>query len=159
MAKNITINDRNVRIQIWDTAGEEAFRSITRSYYKSSTCAFIVYDITEQKTFYDVTSWLQDCRDMCYKNILIYLIGNKSDLEEKRQVTYEEGKKFAQDNNLVFYETSALNGNNIEEIFNQSASQLVQKLEAGELKDDFNNSGIKVFKSNEGEKKKKKGCC
>ena len=159
MAKNINVNGRNVRIQIWDTAGEEAFRSITRSYYKSSTCAFIVYDITEKKTFYDVTSWLQDCRDMCYKNILIYLIGNKSDLEEKRQVTYEEGKKFAQDNNLVFYETSALNGNNIEEIFNQSASELVQKLEAGELKDDFNNSGIKVFKSNEGEKKKKKGCC
>ena len=95
MAKNISINERNVRIQIWDTAGEEAFRSITRSYYKSSTCAFIVYDITEQKTFYDVTSWLQDCRDMCYKNILIYLIGNKNDLENKRQVSQEEAQKFA----------------------------------------------------------------
>ena len=73
-------NDLDIDVQLWDTAGEEAFRSITRSYYKSSTCAFIVYDITEQKTFYDVTSWLQDCRDMCYKNILIYLIGNKNDL-------------------------------------------------------------------------------
>ena len=159
MAKNISVNNRNVRIQIWDTAGQEAFRSITRSYYKSSTCAFIVYDITEKKTFYDVTSWLQDCRDMCYKNILIYLIGNKCDLEDKRQVTEEEGREFAEENNLVFFETSALNGNNIEEIFTQSATELVNKLEAGELKDDFNNSGIKVFKSNEGEKKKKKGCC
>ena len=161
MAKNILINDRNVRIQIWDTAGQEAYRSITRSYYKSSTCAFIVYDITEKKTFYDVTTWLQDCRDMCYKNILIYLIGNKSDLEEKRQVTQEEGKKFAEENNLVFFETSALNGNNIEEIFVQSATELVKKLEKGELKDDFSNSGIKVYNYNkepEG-KKKKKGCC
>ena len=161
MAKNISINDRNVRIQIWDTAGQEAYRSITRSYYKSSACAFIVYDITEKKTFYDVTTWLQDCRDMCYKNILIYLIGNKSDLEEKRQVTQEEGRQFAEENNLVFFETSALNGNNIEEIFVESATELVKKLEAGELKDDFNNSGIKVFnynKETEGTKKKK-GCC
>ena len=160
MAKNILVNNRNVRIQIWDTAGQEAFRSITRSYYKSSTCAFIVYDITEKKTFYDVTSWLQDCRDMCYKNILIYLIGNKSDLEDKRQVTEEEGRQFAEENNLVFFETSALNGNNIEEIFTQSATELVNKLEAGELKDDFNNSGIKVIKSNkEQQTKSKKGSC
>ena len=161
MAKNISVNNRNVRIQIWDTAGQEAFRSITRSYYKSSTCAFIVYDITEKKTFYDVTSWLQDCRDMCYKNILIYLIGNKSDLEDKRQVTEEEGRELAEENNLVFFETSALNGNNIEEIFTQSATELVNKLEAGELKDDFNNSGIKIIKSNKEQqtKDKKGGCC
>ncbi len=161
MAKNISVNNRNVRIQIWDTAGQEAFRSITRSYYKSSTCAFIVYDITEKKTFYDVTSWLQDCRDMCYKNILIYLIGNKCDLEDKRQVTEEEGREFAEENNLVFFETSALNGNNIEEIFTQSATELVNKLEAGELKDDFNNSGIKIIKSNKEQqtKDKKGGCC
>ena len=161
MAKNISVNNRNVRIQIWDTAGQEAFRSITRSYYKSSICAFIVYDITEKKTFYDVTSWLQDCRDMCYKNILIYLIGNKCDLEDKRQVTEEEGREFAEENNLVFFETSALNGNNIEEIFTQSATELVNKLEAGELKDDFNNSGIKIIKSNKEQqtKDKKGGCC
>ena len=156
MAKNISINDKNVRIQIWDTAGEEAYRSITRSYYKSSTCAFIVYDITEKKTFYDVSTWLQDCRDMCYKNILIYLIGNKSDLEDKRQVTQEEAKQFAEENNLVFYETSALNGDNIEEIFVQSATELMNKLEAGELKEDFNNTGIKVFTYNKDSEGKKK---
>ena len=160
MAKNISINNKSVRIQIWDTAGQEAFRSITRSYYKSSTCAFIVYDITDKKSFYDVTSWLQDCRDMCYKNILIYLIGNKSDLEDKRQVSQEEGKKYAEENNLVFYETSALNGNNIEEIFVQSATELIRKLEAGEISNS-KDTGIKVFNySNSDENKKKKsGCC
>ena len=164
MSKNISIKDRNIRIQIWDTAGQEAYRSITRSYYKSSTCAFIVYDITEKKTFDDVDIWLRDCRDICYKNVLIYLIGNKSDLEDKRQVTFEEGKQYAEENNLVFFETSALNGSNIEEIFIQSATDLVNKLESGELNNDLSNSGIKVFQyPNKGiEDKmlnKKKGGC
>ena len=164
MSKNISIKDRNIRIQIWDTAGQEAYRSITRSYYKSSTCAFIVYDITEKKTFDDVDIWLRDCRDICYKNVLIYLIGNKRDLEHKRQVTFEEGKQYAEENNLVFFETSALNGSNIEEIFIQSATDLVNKLESGELNNDLSNSGIKVFQyPNKGiEDKmlnKKKGCC
>ena len=163
MSKNISINDRNIRIQIWDTAGQEAYRSITRTYYKSSTCAFIVYDITDKRTFDDVNIWLRDCREICYKNVLIYLIGNKSDLEDKRQVSYEEGKQYAEKNNLVFYETSALNGKNIEEIFIQSATDLVNKLESGELNNDLTNSGIKVFqypkKIEDAMLKKKKGCC
>ena len=71
MAKNLTIKNRNIRIQIWDTAGQEAFRSITRTYYKSSTCAFIVYDISDKKTFDDVITWLNECRVMCYKDIVI----------------------------------------------------------------------------------------
>ena len=102
MAKNIQVDDRSVRVQIWDTAGQEAFRSITRSYYKSSTCAFIVYEITNKKTFNNVVSWLNECREMCYKDILICLVGNKKDLEDKRQVSTEEGKKFADDNGLLF---------------------------------------------------------
>ena len=164
MSKNISINDRNIRIQMWDTAGQEAYRSITRSYYKNSTCVFIVYDISDKKTFDDVDIWLRDCREICFKNVLIYLIGNKSDLEDIRQVTYEEGKNYADENNLVFYETSALNGNNIEEIFIQSATDLVNKLESGELNNDLSNSGIKIFQyPNKGiEDKmlnKKKGCC
>ena len=164
MSKNISINDRNIRIQMWDTAGQEAYRSITRSYYKNSTCVFIVYDITDKKTFDDVDIWLRDCREICFKNVLIYLIGNKSDLEDIRQVTYEEGKNYADENNLVFYETSALNGNNIEEIFIQSATDLVNKLESGEFNNDLTNSGIKIFQyPNKGiEDKmlnKKSGCC
>ena len=144
MAKNISINDRKVRIQIWDTAGEEAYRSITRSYYKSAACVFIVYDISDKKSFFDVDLWLKDCREICFKNVIIYLIGNKNDLEDKRQVPYEEGKKFAEDNNLKFYETSALSGDNIEEIFVQSATDLVTKIENGEFKD-FENTGIKIY--------------
>ena len=164
MAKNITINNRVVRIQIWDTAGQEAFRSITRTYYKSSTCAFIVYDITDKKSFENVITWLNECRDMCYKDILICLIGNKSDLEGKRVISYEEGKNFADENNLLFFETSAKNGSNIQECFNQSASILVDKIEKGQLKLDQASNGIQIgnfpdSEQNENLRKRKKKCC
>jgi len=166
MAKNISIKDRNIRIQIWDTAGQEAFRSITRSYYKNSTCAFIVYDITSRKTFDNVIIWLKECKEMCYKDILICLVGNKSDLEGRRAVSYEEGEKFANDNQLLFFETSAKDGNNIIEIFNESASNLVEKIESGQLNID-SSSGIRIGKypnnengkENNDKNKKKKNCC
>ena len=70
MAKNISIKDRKVRIQMWDTAGQEAYRSITRSYYKSAACVFIVYDISDKKSFFDVDLWLKDCREICFKSVV-----------------------------------------------------------------------------------------
>ena len=146
MAKNIQVNDRSVRVQIWDTAGQEAFRSITRSYYKSSTCAFIVYDITSKKTFTNVVSWLNECKEMCYKDILICLVGNKKDLESKRAVSTEEGKKVADDNGLLFYETSAQDGTNIEDMFNKVTSDVVNKIETGKIQLDTHNTGIKIGK-------------
>ena len=164
MAKNIQIKDRSVRIQIWDTAGQESYRSITRSYYKSSTCAFIVYDITDRKSFTNISSWLDECKEMCYKDILICLIGNKTDLEDKRTVSKEEGQKFADDNGLLFFETSAKTGTNIEEAFNQCTSEIVTKIENGGIVVDSFYSGIKIGKypNKEIEQalvKKKKGCC
>ena len=166
MAKNLTIKNRNIRIQIWDTAGQEAFRSITRTYYKSSTCAFIVYEKKKKKTFDNVITWLNECRDMCYKDILICLIGNKCDLEGKRAVSYEEGKNFAEENNLLFYETSAKDGTNIQECFNDSTTLLVDKIESGQIRLDTANSGIKIgtFPNSEENAenikvKNKKKCC
>ena len=164
MAKNIQIKDRNVRIQIWDTAGQESYRSITRSYYKSSTCAFIVYDITDRKSFSNISTWLDECKEMCYKDILICLIGNKIDLEDKRLVSKEEGQKFADDNGLLFFEASAKNGTNIEEIFNKCTDDIVTKIESGGIVVDSFNSGIKIGKypNKEIEQalvQKKKGCC
>ena len=152
-----------IRIQIWDTAGQESFRSITRSYYKNSTCAFIVYDITNKKTFDNVIIWLKECRDMCYKNILICLIGNKLDLEDKREVSYEEGKNFADENNLLFFETSAKEGNNIQEIFFESASVILDEINNGEIKLETSNNGIKINNSEDDEEYNKKNnprkCC
>ena len=144
MAKNLTIKNRNIRIQIWDTAGQEAFRSITRTYYKNSTCAFIVYDITDKKSFDNVITWLNEVKDMCYKDILICVIGNKCDLEGKRVISFEDGKSLADQNNLLFYETSAKNGINIQECFNESATILVDKIENGQLKLDMASNGIQI---------------
>ena len=107
--------------------------------------------------------WLKECRDMCYKDILICLIGNKTDLEEKREVSYEEGKNFAEENNLLFFETSAKDGNNIQEIFLESATNLVDKIENGEIKLELNGNGIKINNSYEDEDliklDNKKKCC
>ena len=100
---------------------------------------------------------------MCYKDILICLIGNKIDLEEKREVSYEEGKNFAEENNLLFFETSAKDGNNIQEIFLESATLLVDKIENREIKLEESDNGIKINNSYEDEDmiklKNKKRCC
>jgi len=164
MAKNIQVNDRTIRVQIWDTAGQEAFRSITRSYYKSSTVAFIVYDITNKKSFANIASWLNECREMCYKDILICLVGNKTDLESSRVVTKEQGQKFADDNGLLFFETSAQDGTNIEALFTKATAEIVTKVESGKIQLDTHNTGIKIGKYPNKEieqalEKKKKGCC
>ena len=100
---------------------------------------------------------------MCYKDILICLIGNKIDLEEKREVSYEEGKNFAEENNLLFFETSAKDGNNIQEIFLESATLLVDKIDNREIKLEESDNGIKINNSYEDEDmvklKNKKRCC
>ena len=100
---------------------------------------------------------------MCYKDILICLIGNKIDLEEKREVSYEEGKNFAEENNLLYFETSAKDGNNIQEIFLESATLLVDKIENREIKLEESDNGIKINNSYEDEDmvklKNKKRCC
>ena len=164
MAKNVMIKDRSIRIQVWDTAGQEAFRAVTRSYYKNSACAILVYDITNRKSFQDINSWLNECRDMCSKDIYIVLVGNKNDLDNQRAISKDEGKRFAEENHLKFYETSALNGNNIEELFMNAASDLIDKIESGDCKIDLNSYGIKIGKFPNKELEdtfsdKKNGCC
>ena len=119
-AKNLEINKRIYRVQIWDTAGQENFRSIARAYYKNSVCACIVYDITNRASFDSVQSWIDDCSKQTPKTVLLILIGNKNDLKEKREVQYEEGEEFAKKRNMIFLETSAKTGNNISDIFEKS---------------------------------------
>ena len=130
-AKNIEINNKIYRIQIWDTAGQENFRSITRAYYKNSVCALVVYDITNKDSFKNILNWIQDCKNQSPKTIFMVLVGNKSDLNDKREVSYDDGKDLAEKNNMLFFETSAKNGDNIEEIFGNSAQEIAKKIEDG----------------------------
>ena len=115
-ARMISIDNKHIKLQIWDTAGQESFRSITRSYYRGAAGALLVYDITRRETFNHLTRWLEEARQNANANMVIMLIGNKSDLEHRRAVATEEGVKFARDNNLVFLETSAKSADNVEEV-------------------------------------------
>ena len=142
-AKNIKIEDKIYRIQIWDTAGQETFRSITRAYYKNSVCACVVYDITNRNSFQNVKSWIEDCKKQSPKTVFLVLIGNKVDLEDRREVSYEEGSIYAQKNGMLFFETSAKTGKNIEEIFMNSSYEIAKRINNGFYDLTNENNGIK----------------
>jgi small GTP-binding protein len=142
-AKNIQIKNKVFRIQIWDTAGQENFRSITRAYYKNSVCALVVYDISSRDSFNNVTTWIEDCKNQSPKTIFMVLVGNKCDLNDKRQVTAEEGKELADKNDMMFFETSAKDGINVDEIFLNSANEISKKIEQGYYDLDNDTCGIK----------------
>ena len=143
-AKNIKINNKIYRIQIWDTAGQENFRSITRAYYKNSVCALVVYDITKRESFENVQSWIQDCRNQSPKTIIMVLVGNKNDLENERDVSFDEGEQFAKNNNMIFYETSAKTGKNVNEIFENTVNNISKKIEENYYDLENDSCGIKV---------------
>lgn len=143
-AKSINIKDKLYRIQIWDTAGQENYKSITRAYYKNSVCALIVYDISNRDSFTNVCSWIEDCKNQCPKTVYMILVGNKSDLEEQREVRKEEGQDLADKYGINFFETSAKTGENVEEVFNNSAEQIATNIEEGYYNLEDDSCGIKV---------------
>ena len=143
-AKNIKINNKIYRIQIWDTAGQENFRSITRAYYKNSVCALVVYDRTKIESFENVQSWIQDCRNQTPKTIIMVLVGNKNDLENIRDVSYDEGEEFAKNNDMIFFETSAKTGKNVSAIFEKTSQIISQKINENYYDLENDSCGIKV---------------
>ena len=167
-AKNLTIDSQIYRIQIWDTAGQENFKSITRAYYKNSVCALVVYDISSRDSFNNVSTWIEDCKNQSPKTIFMVLVGNKSDLNDKRQVNTEEGQELADKYGLQFYETSAKTGDNVEAIFFNSADEIAKKIDENYYDLDNDTCGIKrgMNRQNQGPQlnlgegnKKKDGCC
>jgi small GTP-binding protein len=176
-AKNIEINKKIYRVQIWDTAGQENFRSITRAYYKNTVCAMMVYDIANRASFEHIGNWIEDVRCQSPKTVTIVLIGNKNDLEDHRVVLYDEGNEFAIKNGLIFGETSAKSGEGIDEIFKKSIEEIEKKIQQNYY--DLNsltcgikkgnnerlNKNISKGKTNNNEVKlgkgriQKKGCC
>lgn len=140
-SKIVEVGGRNVKLQIWDTAGQERFRSVTRSYYRGAAGAILVYDITSRETYNHVASWLSDARSLANKDISIILVGNKADLPN-REVTFLEASRFAQENDLMFLETSALSGEGVEGVFFQCARSILSKINSGVLDPESMGSGV-----------------
>ena len=124
--KSLEINDKLVKMQIWDTAGEERFRTVIASYFKGSHGILLIYDITNKTSFKELDNWLSVIENNASQNVLKILIGNKSDLEENREVTKEEGQAFAKANNMQFMETSAKMNTNVSEAFEALAKIIME---------------------------------
>uniref|UniRef100_A0A7R9VA95 Uncharacterized protein n=1 Tax=Chlamydomonas euryale TaxID=1486919 RepID=A0A7R9VA95_9CHLO len=143
-ARMISIDGKQIKLQIWDTAGQESFRSITRSYYRGAAGALLVYDITRRETFMHLASWLEDARQHANPNMTIMLIGNKSDLSHRRAVTTEEGEAFAREHGLIFLETSARTAHNVEDAFVNTSREIYAKIQDGVFDLSNESYGIKV---------------
>jgi Ras-related protein Rab-2A len=144
-ARMITVGESTqVKLQIWDTAGQESFRSITRSYYRGAAGALLVYDITRRDTFQHLGRWLEEAKSHAQPSMVILLIGNKNDLEHRRAVSTEEGQAFAAANGLLFMETSAKTAFNVEQAFLKTAEEIHAKITNGEIDVTNENHGIKV---------------
>jgi len=165
----VTIDEKQVKLQIWDTAGQESFRSITRSYYRGAAGALLVYDITRRDTFKHLSRWLDEARQHSQSNMVIMLIGNKSDLEHRRAVSTEEGKAFAEEHGLIFMETSAKTAQNVEQAFINTADKIHENIQTGVIDVSNESHGIKVGmaasntltvdKKNDQSAQKSSGCC
>ncbi|XP_008277119.1 ras-related protein Rab-19-like [Stegastes partitus] len=126
--RTVDIEGRKVKMQVWDTAGQERFRTITQSYYRSAHGAMIAYDITRRPTFDSVTHWIKEVELYGATNVVLVLIGNKSDLEDERQVLFEEACNIAKERGiLAALETSAKESQNVEEAFLMMARELMSR--------------------------------
>ena len=150
--KNMQLkNGKNIKLQIWDTAGQDRFRAITKNYYKGAHGILLIYDITSIQTYENVKNWIAQIREEASPHIVIYIIGNKIDMVEERKIKTEEGQKLANEFHLQFYETSAKTGENVNETF----ESLVNKIDEVYSQIEANNRANKLS----GGKKKKNGCC
>ena len=122
---NMKINDKVIKLQIWDTCGQEVYKSLISNFYRNSSLALILYAIDNSDSFRHAETWLNDLKQQANPNVKIFLVGNKSDLEDKRVITKEEGEKFKEEKNLdKFIETSAKTGENAQEVLLEAAKLL-----------------------------------
>ncbi|GAA5829758.1 hypothetical protein JCM5353_002221 [Sporobolomyces roseus] len=124
LSKTMYLEDRTVRLQLWDTAGQERFRSLIPSYIRDSSVAVVVYDITNRQSFMNTSKWVDDVRSERGNDVIIVLVGNKTDLNDKRQVTTEEAESKSKELNVMFIETSAKAGHNVKTMFRKIAQAL-----------------------------------
>jgi len=163
--KSITTDDKKIKAQIWDTAGQERYRAITSAYYRGAVGALLVYDISKHLTFDNVERWLKELRDHADENIVIMLVGNKSDLRHLRAVSTEEAMAFAESNGIAFIETSALDSTGVEQAFHRILTEIYQKMSRKSMVSGDANAnggmptgGVEISEAQD-EKETQNGCC
>jgi Ras-related protein Rab-2A len=144
-----TVPQKHMKLSLWDTAGQETYKSVTRSYFRGASGALLVFDISRRPTFAHVQDWLADLRAIAEPDIVVILVGNKSDLasseeENKREVTTAEAQEWAKTNGVLEYvETSAKSGDGVEMAFGRVAERIYQNIEAGKYDLNDRRSGVK----------------
>ena len=164
--RTIKVENKTIKAQIWDTAGQERYRAITSAYYRGAVGALLVYDITNHRSYEHVEHWLAELRDHADPNIVIMLVGNKSDLAHLRAVSTDEVTTFAAANNLAFIETSALEGTDVDTAFTNILTEIFRLMSRRALAADNTGAG-KEFAAGEAivvddpqlQSNKKGGCC
>ena len=149
---NTTNEDKIVKLQIWDTAGQDRFRCITKNYYRGSDGIMLVYDITSLPSFHNIKTWIGQIKDCLGDTACITLVGNKTDLQSERKVTKELGMKLAMEHNFSFFEGSAKNNININEAFDNLSKEMLKK-----INNKTDGDGGKILNNNKKQGKKK--CC
>uniref|UniRef100_A0A6J0UTS8 Ras-related protein Rab-6A-like isoform X3 n=1 Tax=Pogona vitticeps TaxID=103695 RepID=A0A6J0UTS8_9SAUR len=124
LSKTMYLEDHTMRLQLWDTAGQERFHSLIPSYIRDSAAAVIVFDLTNLNSFQQTSKWIDDVRTERGSDVIIMLVGNKTDLADKRQITTEEGEQRAKELSVMFIETSAKTGYNVKQLFRRVAAAL-----------------------------------
>ncbi|KAJ8529744.1 hypothetical protein K7X08_036579 [Anisodus acutangulus] len=160
--RTLQVEGRTVKAQIWDTAGQERYRAITSAYYRGALGALLVYDVTKPTTFENVSRWLKELRDHADSNIVIMLIGNKTDLKHLRAVATEDAQSFAEKEGLSFIETSALEATNVEKSFQTILSEIYRIISKKPLSSEEPTAAIKEGKTlvvGAEEPTPKKACC
>jgi small GTP-binding protein len=152
--KVLKVQNTMLKLQIWDTAGQERFNTLTAGFFKGSDGVVVTYSVTERKSYDNVNKWMNQIHSLAPKNVRIVLVGNKIDMQEQREVTVEEGKAMAQKYDAVFFETSAKSGENVEQVFNKLAEDILFKIkENPKSNDETSLTSMSKLKSD------KKKCC
>ncbi|CAN8305730.1 unnamed protein product [Cochlearia groenlandica] len=164
--RTLQVEGRTVKAQIWDTAGQERYRAITSAYYRGALGALLVYDVTKPTTFENVSRWLKELRDHADSNIVIMLIGNKTDLKHLRAVATEDAQSYAEKEGLSFIETSALEALNVEKAFQTVLSEIYRIISKKSISSDQTNvsgnnikEGHTIDVAATSESNTKKTCC
>ena len=157
--KTFDIDEKKIKMQIWDTAGQERFKNIIASYYRGAHGILLIYDVTDKDSFKNLSNWIIEIEKNSSKQVLKVLIGNKTDLEDKRVVTYNQGKEFADTYGLKYIETSAKKNLNVNEAFETLGRELIIASEEKKITKQKQNKKITVAKAQDLNVEKKNGCC